>query len=72
MKLRSLIASLMLFVAVSIVPCKAVDIIPYPQSVEMTEVAFDKANLENVKYKKDKKMAPEAYGLQFKKNGIVD
>ena len=71
MKLRSLIASLMLFVAVSIVPCKAVDIIPYPQSVEMTEVAFDKANLENVKYKKDKKMAPEAYELQIKKNGIV-
>ena len=71
MKLRSLIASLMLFVAVSIVPCKAVDIIPYPQSIEMTEVAFDKANLENVKYKKDKKMAPEAYELQIKKNGIV-
>ena len=71
MKLKTLLASLMLFVAVGIVPCKAVDIIPYPQSVEMTEVAFDKANLANVKYKKDKKMAPEAYELQIKKNGIV-
>ena len=71
MKLKTLLASLMLFVAVGIVPCKAVDIIPYPQSVEMTEVVFDKANLENVKYKKDKKLAPEAYELQIKKNGIV-
>lgn len=71
MKLKSLLASLMLVALMGIVPCKAVDIIPYPQSVEMTEVAFDKANLANVKYKKDKKMAPEAYELEIKKNGIV-
>ncbi len=71
MVLRTLLASLMLFVAVGIVHSKDVDIIPYPQSVELTQVVFDKSKLGKVKYRKDKKMAPEAYELQIKKNGIV-
>lgn len=71
MVLRTLVAFLMLFVAVGIVHSKDVDIIPYPQSVELTQVVFDKSKLGKVKYRKDKKMAPEAYELQIKKNGIV-
>ena len=71
MVLRTLVASLMLFVAVGIVHSKDVDIIPYPQSVELTQVVFDKSKLGKVKYRKDKKMAPEAYELQIMKNGVV-
>lgn len=47
------------------------EVIPCPQSVELTQVVFDKANLEKVKYRKDKKIAPEGYELQIKKNGVV-
>lgn len=68
MRIRlTVLLTLMAFVNV----CSAVDIIPYPQSVEMTEVVFDKANLENVKYKKDKKLASEAYELELNKKGVV-
>lgn len=68
MRIRlTVLLTLMAFAGV----CRAVDIIPYPQSVEMTEVVFDKANLENIKYKKDKKLASEAYELQLNKKGIV-
>ena len=68
MRIRlSVLLALVAFASV----CSAVDIIPYPQSVSMTDVAFDKANLENVKYKKGKKLAPEAYELHVKEKGIV-
>lgn len=71
MKIRFLFAYLLLLVTIGVVPCKAVDVIPYPQSVEMSEVVFDKAYINNIKYKRDKKLAPEAYELQIKKKSIV-
>ena len=43
MKLRNLVALLMLFVAIGVVPCRALDVIPCPQSVELTQVVFDMA-----------------------------
>ena len=71
MKLKSLLVSVMLFVLIGIAPCVAANIIPYPQSVEFTNAVFDKNNINNIKYVKDKKMAAEAYELQIKKNKIV-
>ena len=43
MKIRTLVALLMLFVAIGVVPSRALDVIPCPQSVELTQVVFDKA-----------------------------
>ena len=71
MKLKSLLVSMMLFVLIGIAPCVAANIIPYPQSVELSDVVFNKAKLHKVKYVKDKKMAAEAYELQIKKNKII-
>lgn len=46
-------------------------VIPYPQSVEMTEKVFDKANIDRIAYRTVAEMPAEAYELQIKKNGIV-
>ena len=48
-----------------------VNVIPYPQSVEMTNALFDKANISNVSYVTVADMPSEAYELQIKKNKIV-
>ena len=71
MKLKSLLLAIILFVSIGIIPCAAANIIPYPQYVEMSDVVFNKAKLHKVKYVKDKKMSPEAYELQIKKNRII-
>ena len=46
-------------------------VIPYPQSVEMTEIVFDKSNIDKIKYRTVEGMPAEAYELQIKKNGII-
>lgn len=56
---------------VGITPCEAVNIIPYPQSVEMSDVVFNKAKINKIKYVKAKDMPAEAYELHIKKSGIV-
>ena len=60
-----------LLTLVGITPCEAVNIIPYPQSVEMTNVVFNKAKINKIKYVKAKDMPAEAYELHIKKSGIV-
>ena len=46
-------------------------VIPYPQSVEMTETVFDKSNIDKIKYRTVEGMPAEAYELQIKKNSII-
>lgn len=48
-----------------------INVIPHPQSVEMTGRIFDKACLDKVEYVTDAEMSPEAYELQIKKNRII-
>lgn len=60
-----------LFALIGILPCAAVNIIPYPQSVKMTDAVFNKEKIDKVKYVTDNDMPAEAYELQIKKNGIV-
>ena len=48
-----------------------VNVIPYPQSVEMTNSVFDKANIGNISYVSAAGMPAEAYELQIRKNKIV-
>ena len=73
MRLR-IISTLMAWVVlalVGILPCAAVDIVPYPQSVKMTDAVFNKEKIDKVKYVTDKELPAEAYELQILKNGIV-
>lgn len=46
-------------------------VIPYPQSVEMTEKVFDKAKIDRITYRTVAGMPAEAYELQIKKKGIL-
>jgi hexosaminidase len=66
-KIVSFLISWFLFAAVG----TAVNIIPFPQSVEMTKVVFNKAKMGKIKYVKDKKLPAEGYELRIKKNGII-
>ena len=70
-KFISALTSLMLLSLIGITPCVAANIIPYPQSVELTSEVFNKAKIEKVKYVKDKNLPAEAYELHIKKGGIV-
>ena len=73
MRLR-IVSTLMAWVMlalVGILPCAAVNIVPYPQSVKMTDAVFNKEKISKVKYVTDKDLPAEAYELQIKKNGIV-
>ena len=73
MRLR-IVSTLMAWVMlalVGILPCAAVNIVPYPQSVKMTDAIFNKEKISKVKYVTDKDLPAEAYELQIKKNGIV-
>lgn len=49
----------------------ALNLIPYPQSVEMTEKVFNKKNIDKVKFVTSDELAPEAYELQINKNKVV-
>ena len=71
LKFISLLTAWLLLTFVVITPCKAVNIIPYPQSAEMTDVVFNKAKINKIKYVKAKDMPAEAYELHIKKSGIV-
>ena len=71
LKFISLLTAWLLLTTVGITPCEAVNIIPYPQSVEMTDVIFNKAKINKIKYVKAKDMPAEAYELHIKKSGIV-
>ena len=67
-----LLLSVMLFSACSQINTEiCLPIIPYPQSVEMTDAEFDKANIGNVKYENVAGMPSEAYELQIKRNRII-
>ena len=61
LKFISILASWLMFVLAGILPCSAVNVIPYPQSVEMTDVVFNKKKIDKVKYVTDKDMPSEAY-----------
>lgn len=71
MRIVSILMLGVLFALVGNLPCAAVDIVPYPQSVKMTDVVFNKGKIDKVKYVTDKELPAEAYELQIKKNGIV-
>lgn len=71
LKFISLLTAWLLLTFVGITPCKAVNIIPYPQSAEMTDVVFNKAKINKIKYIKAKDIPAEAYELHIKKSGIV-
>lgn len=71
LKFISLLTAWLLLTFVGITPCMAVNIIPYPQSAEMTDVVFNKAKINKIKYVKTKDMPAEAYELHIKKSGIV-
>lgn len=66
-KIVSFLISWFLFASVG----TAVNIIPFPQCVEMTKVVFNKAKMGKIKYVKDKKLPTEGYELRIKKNGII-
>ena len=68
MKFRTLILSAVVALAGSISAFAGVNLIPYPQSVEMTETIFNKKNLDKVKFVKAKELPVEAYELQICKN----
>ena len=65
LKFISLLTAWFLLTFVGITPCKAVNIIPYPQSVEMTDVVFNKAKINKIKYVKAKDMPAVKYILQL-------
>lgn len=67
----SLLTLWVLLTIVCVMPCKAVNIIPYPESVELTQEVFNKEKINKVKFIKDKKLSAEAYELQLKRNGLV-
>ena len=71
MKFRTLILLAVVALAGSISAFAGVNIIPYPQSVEMTETVFNKKNLDKVKFVKAKELPVEAYELQICKNKVV-
>ena len=71
LKFISILASWLMFALAGIFPCSAVNVIPYPQSVEMTDVVFNKKKIDKVKYVTDKEMPSEAYELCIKKSGVV-
>ena len=71
LKFMSILASWLMFALAGILPCSAVNVIPYPQSVEMTDVVFNKKKIDKVKYVTDNEMPSEAYELCIKKSGVV-
>jgi hexosaminidase len=71
LKFISILATWLMFALAGILPCSAVNVIPYPQSVEMTDVVFNKKKIDKVKYVTDKEMPSEAYELCIKKSGVV-
>lgn len=71
MRQRSIILTVILAFAVCSSMFAGVNVIPYPQSVEMTETVFNKKNIDKVKFVKSDDLADEAYELHINKNKIV-
>ena len=71
MTLKSILLSAVFALAGCISAFAGVNIIPYPQSVEMSETVFNKKNLDKVKFVKSKELPSEAYELQILKNKVV-
>ena len=71
MALKSILLSAVFALAGCISAFAGVNIIPYPQSVEMSETVFNKKNLDKVKFVKSKELPSEAYELQILKNKVV-
>ena len=68
MTFKSILLSAVFVLAGCISAFAGVNIIPYPQSVEMTETVFNKKNIDKVKFVKSKELPSEAYELQILKN----
>ena len=71
MTFKSILLSAVFVLAGCISAFAGVNIIPYPQSVEMTETVFNKKNIDKVKFVKSKELPSEAYELQILKKKVV-
>ena len=71
MTFKSILLSAVFVLAGCISAFAGVNIIPYPQSVEMTENVFNKKNIDKVKFVKSKELPSEAYELQILKKKVV-
>ena len=71
MTFRSIILSVVFALSGCVSAFAGVNVIPYPQSVEMTETVFNKKYLDRVKFVKSEDLPAEAYELQIRKNKIV-
>ncbi len=71
MTLRSIILSVVFALSGCVSAFAGVNVIPYPQSVEMTETVFNKKYLDRVKFVKSEDLPAEAYELQIRKNKVV-
>lgn len=71
MTFRSIILSVVFALSGCVSAFAGVNVIPYPQSVEMTETVFNKKYLDKVKFVKSEDLPAEAYELQIRKNKIV-
>ena len=68
--MKRLLISLVLIVS-SICLTNAANVIPAPQSVQLTEIVFNKNYLNNVLYVKEYTLLPEAYELQINPELII-
>lgn len=79
MKTRLIALATLMLILCCIIPSNAADngkrtavqIIPYPQTVELSQTLFDKSKITNIRFVRSSKLAPEAYELHIRKNGIV-
>ena len=71
MTFKSILLSAVFVLAGCISAFAGVNIIPYPQYVEMTETVFNKKNIDKVKFVKSKELPSEAYELQILKKKVV-
>ena len=71
MTFRSIILSVVFALSGCVSAFAGVNVIPYPQSVEMTETVFNKKYLDRVKFVKSEDLPAEAYELQIRKNKVV-
>ena len=72
--MKGRLASFLSLILVAILSSNAyagTNIIPYPQSVEMSELVFDKANIGKIRYITDATLPSEAYELHIMKKKIV-
>ena len=71
MTLKSILLSAVFALAGCVSTFAGVNIIPYPQSVEMTETVFNKKYLDKVKFVESKELPAEAYELHVLKKKVV-